>query len=235
MAAVHRLLAQPLFTGNLGISLTPTTRHRWPTCWAPASPMDARAHHRLHRCLGFVIGTDWLGMLVGWRRGSWLDSLIPVTTLLSSIPLLLVRDLRRARCSRSSCGWFPLLRRLFGHRDDRASTGDGSSSAARSTTARCPRSRSWSHPSAGLVIGMRNMMVTVGLRGLCQGRAGEGAVRAGVLFLRGAQRGPAAVLELRARARVHRRRVDHDGGGLQVSGHWLRAVHGGRVKDYPLM
>jgi peptide/nickel transport system permease protein len=35
--------------------------------------------------LGFVIGTS-LGMLAGWKRGSWLDSLIPITTFLSSIP-----------------------------------------------------------------------------------------------------------------------------------------------------
>jgi peptide/nickel transport system permease protein len=35
--------------------------------------------------LGFVIGTG-LGMLAGWRRGSWLDSLVPITTFLSSIP-----------------------------------------------------------------------------------------------------------------------------------------------------
>jgi peptide/nickel transport system permease protein len=35
--------------------------------------------------LGFVIGTA-LGMLAGWKRGSWLDSLIPITTFLSSIP-----------------------------------------------------------------------------------------------------------------------------------------------------
>jgi peptide/nickel transport system permease protein len=35
--------------------------------------------------LGFLIGTG-LGMLAGWKRGSWLDSLIPITTFLSSIP-----------------------------------------------------------------------------------------------------------------------------------------------------
>lgn len=35
--------------------------------------------------LGFVIGTG-LGMLAGWKRGTWLDSLVPVTTFLSSIP-----------------------------------------------------------------------------------------------------------------------------------------------------
>src|ERR1700710_1691206 len=35
--------------------------------------------------LGFLIGTG-LGMLAGWKRGSWLDALIPVTTFFSSIP-----------------------------------------------------------------------------------------------------------------------------------------------------
>jgi peptide/nickel transport system permease protein len=35
--------------------------------------------------LGFVIGTA-LGMLAGWKRGTWLDSLVPITTFLSSIP-----------------------------------------------------------------------------------------------------------------------------------------------------
>ncbi|MEU6851632.1 ABC transporter permease [Actinacidiphila alni] len=35
--------------------------------------------------LGFVIGTA-LGMLAGWKRGTWLDSLVPATTFLSSIP-----------------------------------------------------------------------------------------------------------------------------------------------------
>ena len=35
--------------------------------------------------IGFFIGTA-LGTLAGWRRGSWIDALIPVTTFLSSIP-----------------------------------------------------------------------------------------------------------------------------------------------------
>jgi peptide/nickel transport system permease protein len=33
----------------------------------------------------FMIGTS-LGVLAGWRRGSWLDGLLPATTFLSSIP-----------------------------------------------------------------------------------------------------------------------------------------------------
>jgi len=35
--------------------------------------------------LGFLVGTG-LGMLVGWKRGTWLDALIPVTNFISSIP-----------------------------------------------------------------------------------------------------------------------------------------------------
>jgi peptide/nickel transport system permease protein len=35
--------------------------------------------------LAFVIGTS-LGVVAGWRRGSWTDSLMPVTTFVSSVP-----------------------------------------------------------------------------------------------------------------------------------------------------
>jgi peptide/nickel transport system permease protein len=35
--------------------------------------------------ISFILGTG-LGVLVGWRRGSWIDGLLPVTTFLSSVP-----------------------------------------------------------------------------------------------------------------------------------------------------
>ncbi|KQO03411.1 MULTISPECIES: ABC transporter permease [unclassified Arthrobacter] len=35
--------------------------------------------------ISFVLGVG-LGMLAGWKRGSWLDNLIPVTTMLQSVP-----------------------------------------------------------------------------------------------------------------------------------------------------
>jgi peptide/nickel transport system permease protein len=35
--------------------------------------------------IGFVVGT-LLGTVVGWRRGSWRDALVPITTFLSSLP-----------------------------------------------------------------------------------------------------------------------------------------------------
>ena len=35
--------------------------------------------------IGFALGTG-LGVLAGWKRGSWVDGLLPVTTFLSSVP-----------------------------------------------------------------------------------------------------------------------------------------------------
>jgi peptide/nickel transport system permease protein len=35
--------------------------------------------------IGFLIGTG-LGVVAGWKRGSWVDGLLPVTTFLSSVP-----------------------------------------------------------------------------------------------------------------------------------------------------
>ncbi len=35
--------------------------------------------------ISFLIGTT-LGVVAGWRRGSWIDGLLPVTTFLSSVP-----------------------------------------------------------------------------------------------------------------------------------------------------
>ena len=55
--------------------------------------------------IGFVAGTA-LGMVVGWRRGSWRDALIPVTTFLSSLPYFwfaLIAILVFA----VTLGWFP--------------------------------------------------------------------------------------------------------------------------------
>src|SRR6202000_1925136 len=40
--------------------------------------------------ISFLIGTG-LGVLAGWRRGSWADGLLPVTTFFSSVPFFLLR------------------------------------------------------------------------------------------------------------------------------------------------
>ncbi|MGG7465046.1 MULTISPECIES: ABC transporter permease [unclassified Plantibacter] len=71
------------FSGNLGISYAyyPT-----PVADVVGSSIGwTLVLITLCTILGFLIGTT-LGMIVGWKRGTWLDSLIPITTFISSIP-----------------------------------------------------------------------------------------------------------------------------------------------------
>jgi peptide/nickel transport system permease protein len=56
--------------------------------------------------LSFLIGTA-LGAIVGWKRGTWLDSLVPATTVLAAVPYFWLALLLVAVLS-SALGWFPL-------------------------------------------------------------------------------------------------------------------------------
>jgi len=72
-----------LFHGDLGLSFT-----FFPT---PVSTVIAQslpwtlALVGLTTLISFALGTG-LGVLAGWRRGSWADALLPVTTFFSSVP-----------------------------------------------------------------------------------------------------------------------------------------------------
>ncbi|MFI6071129.1 ABC transporter permease [Actinoplanes sp. NPDC051343] len=74
---------QQLFHGDLGLSFT-----FFP---APVSQIIGQALPWTVMLVGittvisFLLGTG-LGVLVGWRRGSWADGLLPVTTFFSSVP-----------------------------------------------------------------------------------------------------------------------------------------------------
>ncbi|MGV9273233.1 ABC transporter permease [Streptomyces griseosporeus] len=57
--------------------------------------------------ISFVLGLA-LGTWVGWKRGSWLDSLIPGTTVLAAVPYFWLALILAALLS-STLHWFPLL------------------------------------------------------------------------------------------------------------------------------
>ncbi|MEU4688384.1 ABC transporter permease [Actinoplanes sp. NPDC023714] len=72
-----------LFSGDLGLSFT-----FFPT---PVSEIISNSLPwtlllvGITTVISFFLGTG-LGVLAGWRRGSWADGLLPVTTFLSSVP-----------------------------------------------------------------------------------------------------------------------------------------------------
>ncbi|MEV6595840.1 ABC transporter permease [Actinoplanes sp. NPDC051346] len=74
---------QQLFRGDLGLSFT-----AFPTAVSEvigdALPWTV-ALVGITTVISFLLGTG-LGVLAGWRRGSWIDGLLPTTTFLSSVP-----------------------------------------------------------------------------------------------------------------------------------------------------
>ncbi|MEV1007384.1 ABC transporter permease [Streptomyces sp. NPDC049881] len=56
--------------------------------------------------LSFAIGV-LLGALVGWKRGSWMDTLVPATTLLAAVPYFWLALILVLLLS-TNLGWFPL-------------------------------------------------------------------------------------------------------------------------------
>ncbi|NNC12037.1 ABC transporter permease [Planctomonas sp. JC2975] len=72
-----------LLHGNLGISLT-NYPEQVTTVIGQALPWTI-ALIGIATIISFVLGVG-LGMLAGWKRGSWLDNLIPVTTMFQAVP-----------------------------------------------------------------------------------------------------------------------------------------------------
>src|SRR5690349_2340923 len=56
--------------------------------------------------LSFLLGVG-LGALVGWKRGTWLDALVPASTVLSAVPYFWLALILVALLS-TGLGWFPL-------------------------------------------------------------------------------------------------------------------------------
>jgi peptide/nickel transport system permease protein len=105
--------------------------------------------------ISFVLGT-LLGILVAWRRGTWLDSLLPVTTFFQAAPYFFVAFIALDVFA-TRLGWFP-TGRAYGQLDfpgwNAAYIGDVLEHAIlpAATIVLCS--------AAGWIVGMRNVMVT---------------------------------------------------------------------------
>ena len=105
--------------------------------------------------ISFVLGT-LLGILVAWRRGTWLDNLLPATTFFQAAPYFFVAFLALDLFS-TRLGWFP-SGRAYGQLDfpgwNTAYIADVLDHAVlpAATIVLCS--------AAGWIVGMRNVMVT---------------------------------------------------------------------------
>jgi peptide/nickel transport system permease protein len=105
--------------------------------------------------ISFILGT-MIGALVAWRRGSWLDNLLPLTTFFQAAPYFFVAflalDLFAVRL-----GWFP-TGRAYDQFDFPAWTGSYIGDVI--SHAILPALTIVVCSAAGWIVGMRNVMVT---------------------------------------------------------------------------
>ena len=139
--------------GDLGLSL-----HNFPE---PVSQVIRQALPwtlvlvGLATLISFVIGTG-LGILAGWRRGSWLDVLAPVTTFFSSMPYFWFALIVLSVFS-ITLGWFPFQ---GGYSGSTVIGWNGPFIASALDHAVLPAVTIIVASIGGWLIGMRNMMVT---------------------------------------------------------------------------
>lgn len=143
-----------LLTGNLGVSVTfyPSSVGTIIKQTLPWTVVLIGAATVISAVLGIVLGT-----FVGWKRGTWLDSLVPFTTFLASVPyfwlaLVLVYFLAL------QLGWFPLA---GGYDVDNTQIGFYSDFIGSALYhAVLPAITIVISSIGGWLLGMRNMMVT---------------------------------------------------------------------------
>ena len=142
-----------LLHGNLGISFSyyPSTTLQVILTSLPWTAMLIG----IATLLSFFIGTG-LGILAGWRRSPWLDSLPPVTPFLGSIPFFWF-GLLAAFVLADRLHWFP----LSGATDSTTVIAfNGSFLASAAYHAILPAGTIVLSSIGGWMLGMRNMMVT---------------------------------------------------------------------------
>jgi len=105
--------------------------------------------------ISFVLGT-LLGTLVAWRRGTWLDNLLPATTFFQAAPYFFVAFLALDAFA-TRLGWFPTGR---AYSQDSFPAFTGSYVTDVLYHAALPAFTIVLCSAAGWIVGMRNVMVT---------------------------------------------------------------------------
>jgi len=143
-----------LFKGDLGLSFT-----YFPT---PVSEVIAQsipwtlALMGVTTVISFVLGT-MIGVYAGWKRGSWIDALLPITTFFSAIPYFW---LGLIAISVFAVGWgaFPAA---GGYEPGLVPSFDWEFISSALYYSVLPALTVLISSIAGWILGMRNMMVTV--------------------------------------------------------------------------
>ncbi|NUS57111.1 MAG: ABC transporter permease [Streptomycetaceae bacterium] len=105
--------------------------------------------------IGFVLGT-LLGVAAAWKRGSFLDHLLPVTTFFAAVPYFWIA-LVALSVFGAELGWFPLS---GGYRPELEVGWSGEFIASAFSHSVLPAATIVVGSIAGWLLGMRNMMLT---------------------------------------------------------------------------
>ncbi|MGH1524134.1 ABC transporter permease [Leifsonia sp. L25] len=142
-----------IFHGNLGVSFS-----YFPS--SVASVINDSAYWTLglvgiSTIVSFVLGT-YLGIVIGWRRASWLDSLLPGTTFFTAVPYFWL-GLITLFIFGQALGWFPLS---GAYSSDVDAGFNGPFIASVISHGFLPAATLIISSLAGWMLGVRNMMVT---------------------------------------------------------------------------
>ena len=172
--------------------------------------------------ISFVAGTA-IGALVGWKRGSWLDSLLPAVTFFQAAPYFFLAFLA-IDVFAIKLGWFPSG---LAHQELDFPAWNWTYISDLLDHAVLPALTIVVASAAGWIVGMRNVMLTTMDEDYVLIAAAKGLRKRRVDLVRGPQRGLAQRLRLRAGDRVHRVRLAAHRDRVQLSGPRLAAAAGG--------
>jgi peptide/nickel transport system permease protein len=172
-----------LFHGNLGIS---TSSYPESVAGVIASNLPwTLVLVGIATIISFIVGT-LIGIIVGWRRGSWLDGVLPVSTFFQAVPYFFFGIIIMIVFA-DKLHWFPAS---GGYTEGLVPSWNGAFLTSAIEHSILPGATIVVSSIAGWIVGMRNMMVTTmdedyvlvaAAKGLPRGRVVAYAARNAIL------------------------------------------------------